>query len=282
MFDDELPIAGSYTDSGNLRYSIEDTPANRLRSAIFGQYSSDVARDYFDNERAPLKEKQIEELVELDIPIKDYWKYREGLKEQDTLEEKFDYIAGLDYPVEKKNIMINNIVDRKEEVDLTNYDDFANYDEFDFSVKNPEKYEYLRSINVSYAEYSSNEETKDAYDWAYQNPEKYVVSKAIGDIVTYRQYSKAINKFEADKDENGKSISGSKKEKVINYISSLDIDYGQKIILYRSIYDGEEDKNTYNLEIVEYLNSRNDISYEEMVDILESLDMTVLSDGTVQ
>ena len=282
MFDDELPIAGSYTDSGNLRYSIEDTPANRLRSAIFGQYSSGVARDYFDNERAPLKEKQIEELVELDIPIKDYWKYREGLKEQDTLEEKFDYIAGLDYPVEKKNIMINNIVDRKEEVDLTNYDDFANYDEFDFSVKNPEKYEYLRSINVSYAEYSSNEETKDAYDWAYQNPEKYVVSKAIGDIVTYRQYSKAINKFEADKDENGKSISGSKKEKVTNYISSLDIDYGQKIILYRSIYDGKEDKNTYNLEIVEYLNSRNDISYEEMVDILESLDMTVLSDGTVQ
>ena len=282
MFDDELPIAGSYTDSGNLRYSIEDTPANRLKSAIFGQYSSDVARDYFDNERAPLKEKQIDELIELDIPIKDYWEYREGLKEQDTLEEKFDYIAGLDFPVEKKNIMINNIVDRKEEVDLTNYDDFANYDEFDFSVKNPEKYEYLRSINVSYDEYSSNEETKDAYDWAYQNPEKYVVSKAIGDIVTYRQYSKAINKFEADKDENGKSISGSKKEKVTNYISSLDIDYGQKIILYRSIYDGKEDKNTYNLEIVEYLNGRNDITYEEMVDILESLDMTVLSDGTVR
>ena len=274
MFDDELPIAGSYTDSGNLRFSVEDTPANRLKSAIFGQYSSETARDYFDNERLPLKEKQIAELVDLDIPIKDYWEYREGLKEQETLDEKFDYIAGLDLPVEKKNIMINNIVDRKEEVDLENYDDFADYDEFDFSVKNPEKYEYLKSINVSYDEYSSSEKTKEAYDWLYQNPDKYNVVKAVtGDVVAYREYAKAINKIEGEKDENGNTIRGSEKANVESYIfNELDLDYGQKALLFKSKYPKDD---TYNYDIIDYLDANNDISYEEMVEILKWLGFMV-------
>jgi hypothetical protein len=277
MFDDELPIAGSYTDSGNLRFSVEDTPANRLKSAIFGQYASDEARDYFDNERMPLKEKQIAELVELDIPIKDYWKYKEGLKEQDTLDEKFDYIAGLDLPVEKKNIMINNIVDRKEEVDIANYDDFANYEEFDFSVKNPEKYEFLQSINVSYDEYSSS---KDAYDWFYKNPDKYPVAKAItSDVSVYREYVKAINEIEGEKDGKGNTISGSVKANVESYIfNELDIDYGQKALLFKSKYPKDD---TYNYDIIEYLDSRDDVSYEDMVDILNGLGFTVGNDGKI-
>jgi len=283
MFSEEHPVAGSYTNSGNLRFPIEDTPANRVRSAVFGQYASDNARDYFDNERQPLKEKQIAEFAELDIPIKDYWKYREGLKEHDTLDEKFDYIAGLDLPVEKKNIMINNIVDRKEAVDLSNYDDFSDYEEFDFATKNAEKYEYLQSINVSYKEYNKSEESREAYNWAYQYPEKYHVAKAVtDDLVAYRKYAKEISSIEGDKDGNGNTINGSAKRKKTDYINGLNLDYGQKIILYRSLFDSKEDKNNYNLDIVNYLNDRSDISYEEMVSILESLDMVVLPDGTVQ
>jgi hypothetical protein len=279
MFSEEHPVAGSYTNSGNLRFPIEDTPANRVRSAVFGQYASENARDYFDNERQPLKEKQIAEFAELDIPIKDYWKYREGLKEQDTIDEKFDYIAGLDLPVEKKNIMINNIVDRKEAVDLSNYDDFSDYEEFDFATKNAEKYEYLQSINVSYKEYNKSEESREAYNWAFEYPEKYYVAKAVtDDLVTYRKYASELYEIKADKDENGKTINGSRKEKVINYINGLDADYGAKLILLKKEYTSDND---YNNEIIEYLNSRNDISYEEEVIILRELGFTVDSDGTI-
>ena len=35
MFDDDFPIAGSYTDSGNLRFPVEDTAANRVQAALF-------------------------------------------------------------------------------------------------------------------------------------------------------------------------------------------------------------------------------------------------------
>ena len=70
----------------------------------------------------------------------------------------------------------------------------------------------------------------------------------------------------------GKSISGSRKEKVFNYIESLPIDYGQKCILFKSQYKAED---SMNMDIIEYLDSREDIDYEAMVTILKELDFIV-------
>ena len=280
MFDSDNPVTGSYTDSGNLRFPVEDTPLNVLQAGVFGQWSSKNARNYFDNERKPLGEKQIQEYKDLDLPIADYWKYREGLKGKKTLEDKFDYIADLDLPVSKKNIMINNIVDRKETVDMSNYDQFGTYEEFDWATKNPEKYSYFESIGVSYKQYSASDESKEAYNWAYKNPEKYSLARAAaGDVVTYRSYVSSLNDITADKDSNGKSISGSRKTKVASYINSLDADYGTKLILFKSEYPSD---NTYNYEIIEYLNNREDISYQEMASILTELGFTVDANGNVR
>ena len=278
MFDEDLPVAGSYTDSGNLRFPVEDTTLNRAQAALFGQWASGNARNYFDNERQPLKEKQIQEYAELDIPIADYWEYREGLKDKETVEEKFDYIAGLDLPVAKKNVMINNIVDREEEVDLTNYSDFGSYEEFDFAANNRKKYDWLQVNNVSYEEYNRNEVSREAYNWAYKNQEGYAVSKAVSDVVTYRQITGSLYDIKADKDDEGKSISGSRKEKVANYINGLDLDYGAKLILFKSEYPSYDDAN---MDIIEYLNGREDITYNDMVTILTELDFTVDADGNI-
>jgi hypothetical protein len=91
-------------------------------------------------------------------------------------------------------------------------------------------------------------------------------------VVEYKAYTKGIGKIEADKDENGKSINGSRKEKVFAYIESLPLDYGQKCILFKSQYKAED---SMNMDIIEYLDSREDITYEEMVTILTELDFTV-------
>ena len=280
MFDEDNPVPGSYTDNGNLRFPVEDTPLNRIQAGLFGQWSNENAREYFDNKRQPLKEKQIQEYKDLDLPIADYWKYRDGLKEQKTLEDKFNYIADLDLPVSKKNIMINNIVDRKEKVDMINYDDFSSYEEFDFATKNPEKYSFLESMGVSYKDYKSSDEAKEAYDWAFNNPEKYSLAKAAaGDVVTYRSYTSALNELKADKDSNGKTISGSRKAKVADYINGLSADYGEKIILFKSEYPSDD---TYNYEIIDYLNNREDITYSEMETILKELGFTVDAAGNVR
>lgn len=288
MFSDDHPVAGSYTDSGNLRFPVEDTFGNRLQAGLFGQYANKNARDYFDNERSPLKEKQIQEYIDVDMPIRDYWEYREGLAKQDTLEDKFEYIADLDLPVEKKNILINNIVDRKDDVDMSNYDDFSGFEEFDWYSKHEEKYNFLQSNGVSYQQYKSSEDAKEKYDaaWAWYNNDdnagKVTVSKVITDnVIQYREYTSALNDIRADKDASGKTINGSGKAKKAAYIDSLDLDYGQKMILYRTLFDSEADKDAYNADIVDYLSSRDDLSYDEIVTILEELDMKVHSDGRV-
>lgn len=280
MFDDDLPISGSYTDSGDLRFPVEDTPGNKIQAALFGQWSSENAQDYFENERQPLKDEQIEEYVELDLPIAEYWEYREGLRECDTVEEKFDYVADLDLPVWKKNILINNIVDRDEGVDMENYDDFDSYEEFDFATSDPEMYEFLQENGVSYEEYEDfDDDERSAYRWAFKNPDKYTMSQAVtDDVAEYRRYTKDINDIKADYDRYGNVISGSRKEKVIAYINTLDIDEGQARILYKSIYKSDD---TYDDYIVDYLNSRDDISREEMITILEELGATVDSRGNV-
>ena len=84
--------------------------------------------------------------------------------------------------------------------------------------------------------------------------------------------------IKADKDENGKSINGSRKEKVIEYINNLDADYGERIILFKSEYPSDD---TYNYEIIDYLNSRQDISYDEMVTILKELGFNVDREGNI-
>ena len=279
MFDDDLPISGSYTESGSLRFPIEDTTENKIKAGLFGQWANENARTYFNNDIAPLKEKQIKEFIDVDMPINDYWEYREGLKEQKKLEDKFDYIDSLDLPVKKKNILINNIVNRKEDVDMENYGDFSGYEEFDFYSKYPEKYNFLQENNISYKDYTASEESRDAYNWAFNNPEKYTLSKAISkDVVAYRSITKGLYEIRADKDKNGKAIVGTAKEKKIKYINSLDIDYGERLVLFKSEYNSDD---TYNYEIINYLNSREDITYEEQETILKQLGFTVTADGNI-
>lgn len=314
MYSDKHPIAGSYTNSGKLRFSVEDTPLSRLQAALFGQWSGKNAREYIEEGRSPLGEKQTQELVDTGLPMADYWKYRDGLKEQSGTQEKIEYIAGLDLPIATKNILVNNAVDRKTPVDLTEYDNLSGYEEFDFFTKNKELYNFLKENGVSYWDYKILGEDvqdeykalqkdsrkqkflkengvsvstycgfskweKDAYDWAYKNPEKYQLSQVITkDVVEYKRFTAAINNLESDKDASGKTISGSKKKKFERYINGLNIDYGQKLILFRSMYDSDD---TYNYEIVEYLNGRDDISRTEMENILESLGFVVHTDGRV-
>lgn len=129
--------------------------------------------------------------------------------------------------------------------------------------------EVTGGLGISASDYWSN---KEEYDYAYENPERYAVSHAVGGYDAWKTYSSELYDIKADKDEDGKSISGSRKEKVIAWINEQDMDYGAKIILFKSEYPADD---TYNADIVEYLNNREDITYEQMVTILKELGFKV-------
>ena len=314
MYLGDHPVAGSYTDAGKLRFPVGTDPLDVAQAAVFGQYSSGNARDYFDNERNPLTKKQIDEYAAADMTIQDYWRYRDGLKEHEKLADQAEYINSLDIPTWKKNLFINNLTDRKEAIDMADYGQYGSLEEMDFAKKSPEKYRLLQSEGVSYAQFTAFDDKKknayswaaenpekysfvrdigytiddyaratdtekDAFTWAYNNPEKYLVSRAVSDdLFVYRGYTDALNDIKADKDADGKSISGSRKDKVVDYINGLDADYGAKIILLKMEYPSED---SYNYDIIDYLNEREDITAEDMTVILTQLGFKVASDGTI-
>lgn len=168
------------------------------------------------------------------------------MKNLTKIGEKADYIAGLELPVEKKNLLINNQTTRNDPIDLTDYSLYNDLDEMDFAIK---------------------------------NPGKYSIAKATGGYEAYKGYQKALNNIHANKDSNGNAISGSRKEKVIDYLNGLTVDYGTRMILYRQQFNGD---STYNQQIVKYLDSREDMSYSEKEKILTELGFTVEADGTVR
>ena len=84
--------------------------------------------------------------------------------------------------------------------------------------------------------------------------------------------------FVADKDEAGKSISGSKKKKVFDYINGMDIDFEEKVILAKLQYNSYDE---WNYEIIDYLNNHPNISYDEEVFILKQLGFEVDNEGNI-
>ncbi len=127
----------------------------------------------------------------------------------------------------------------------------------------------ISSLGISASEYWSN---KAEYDVAYESPGKYAVSKMVGGYDKYTAYDDVIGDFDA-KDENGNTVRELKKSRTKDYIFGLDLDYGQKALLYRTYYDSQKDKEEYDSVIKKYLNSRDDISYEEIAEIYKALEI---------
>lgn len=279
MFSDDHPIAGSYTDSGKLRFPVEDTFGNRVQAALFGQYANENARDYFDNNRSPMNSEQMLEYMQLDAPIRDYWEYRDGLKGLDTIGEKADYINSLDFPIDKKNLLINNQTDRETPIDLTDYDEYANFEEFDWATKNPEKYDFFNKIGISYKDYkNADDETKDDYNWAYNYPHYYTLSKSItDDLLEYRAYYKDLQAIKS-KDEYGNEYDTSVKTRRKQYINNLNINEGAKLVLFKSLYKADD---SHNEQIFHYIRDNTNLTFEEKLSILKTLGFGVSDDGTI-
>ena len=107
----------------------------------------------------------------------------------------------------------------------------------------------------------SNANSKDKY--------KRLVATGINSQ-ELNKYWNNINDVEGEKDENGKTISGSKKRAVQNYINSLNISSGEKLLLYASTGNYSL---TYaeKMELFNYINSISGMSNNEKQELVDSL-----------
>jgi hypothetical protein len=123
-----------------------------------------------------------------------------------------------------------------------------------------------------------NDMIPEEYDLYRTDYPQYTVSKAVGGYEAYKGYRKDLSNIKADKDQNGETIDGSRKQKVQAYINGLDAGYYEKLILWKREYPSDD---TYNREIINYLNSRTDISQTEMKTILEELGFKISASGKI-
>ncbi len=244
MYNEDLPIAGSYTNSGKLRYTVSEDLGTKIKAGIFGQYSVKEAKEYFDEGYSPLTEKQTQELVELDIPMSDYRQYKNKLKEIDKikqdeiddgtskLEMKLDYINELDLSNEQKNILANNATTRKDKIDMSKYDEYSGLEEMDFATKNPSKYKVI---------------------------------KTVADYKTYNNYSEQIKELKEKY-----STDTQKKRATVDFINDLPLNVEQKAVMIKLNYNSINDNNPI---IVNYINNL-DLDTKEKIEIFEKLGFT--------
>lgn len=236
MYDDKLPIAGSYTDSGNLRFTADNSTTGKIKSALFGRYSSKEAKDYIDSGYKSINKSKIDEMIDLNMNSTEYRNYRDGLSNAGKkTAQKMDYINNLDVSIEKKNIMASGLL--RKNVDMSDYNDYGSYEEFNYAMKNPEEYKKITMIT---------------------------------DYDNYKKIMKNINEIESDIDKNGNSVSGSKKKKVISYINSLNLSIPQKAMLIKSQYSNFKQ---YDKQIFEYVNGQ-DMDFMSKATVLKKVGFT--------
>lgn len=215
MYNENLPVAGSYTDSGKLRFEAPDDTLGKLQAAVFGQYASKNAREYFDNGYQPLTEKQINTALDAGLNINEYREYNSGIKAQENNNDKINYINNLPLENEQKNVLANDVLKRKEKVDISDYGNYGSLEEFDYANKNPGKYNAITQIT---------------------------------DYDSYNEYKKKINEIKDQYEDTNE-----RKQAVFSYINSLELNKYQKLMLQK-LASGYSIKN-YKREMQNYINS---------------------------
>ena len=84
----------SETDKGRIRFPIDETMTNRVKTFLFGEYSTPEAREYFDENRTPLGEKQSEKMRLMDDPEDRSRFYDRTILQRDASHELDDIRSG--------------------------------------------------------------------------------------------------------------------------------------------------------------------------------------------
>ena len=138
---------------------------------------------------------------------------------------------------------------------------------------------------ITAEEYWNDPDRYFTADWYFNNKfaDPNMDLEAIADTVfgmkDFAEYASNIAQFKGDDlDGNGEADPGTKKKKIMEYINSLDISDVEKDILMKMSYPYEK---TDNNAIIDYLNDRDDLTYDERVNTLRNLGFTVADDGRI-
>ena len=261
MYANDVP--GSYTSSGRLRFVADKGFLPVVQAAVFGQYASKNARDYFDNNYTPLSEKQIEEFKLLNVGIEEYRTYLKKYAELNKITSDKDsnnnVIKGSAKAKKIYQIMNDKEKYNEKEINyilykLSTETDKINLDDILLLDNNLDCYKYYFSLSNE-----SREKYKALILNNNLNQSKYISSvKKINEIK--EKYSNIDNPYSGNMKTKYKNyLSVQKRNEIFKVINDSNISKVEKIILYGNA--GYSISN-YKQYIFSYINSLN-ISKEE-------------------
>lgn len=261
MYANDIP--GSYTSSGRLRFVADEGFLPVAQAAVFGQYASKNARDYFDNNYTPLSEKQIEEFKSLNVGIEEYRTYLKKYAELNKITSDKDsnnnVIKGSAKAKKIYQIMNDKEKYNEKEINyilykLSTETDKINLDDILLLDNNLDCYKYYFSLSNE-----SQEKYKALILNNNLNQSKYISSvKKINEIK--EKYSNIDNPYSGSMKTKYKNyLSVQKRNEIFKVINDSNISKVEKIILYENA--GYSISN-YKQYIFSYINSLN-ISKEE-------------------
>ena len=276
-------IPGSYNDSGDLRYTVDDDVGSKIQATLFGAYANPYAQDYIDSGFKSIKKDNIDEMVGLGMNSSEYRELKEDLNNVSTTTDKNGY---------KQYVDSNNKVYWYDSDSEIMYD--SNYnkttlteDDLQKISKTEETLNYINSLDLTnsqkniiannlnknskktidmkqYSNYSSYEEYKYARDY----PEKYNVISQITDYNSFEKYKEDIDDIKKQYSSELGYESKDRKNAVQEYINGLDLNIYQKMMLEK-MAGGYSIKN-YRNYIYEYLEST-DLTNSEKYSIWEEI-----------
>ena len=251
----DLPDSEKYEHAREIQQQINDLAesglANYENVNISGDYAEVNGTKYQkeDGNWKKINDDKSEKLDQMNMTTKENNEYLQFESSLDEISSKY-----------------------KEQYDALN-ENSSTYDEDKARISSQKKTEIINTIINSGL---SDEKKLNLFEDYYSSNTVETAYKAGIDIDFCLSYE--LQTFITDKDANGKIISGSKKNKVINYVNSLNLSIPQKAIIIKT--NNSFKFNDYNNEIVDYINNLN-LTYYEKKELLEELDMKVLDDGTI-
>lgn len=233
MYSGKLPTSGSYTKSGNLRFSADESTKGKIKAVLFGQYSSEEAQKYVESGYKTISKNKIQEMKDLNMTSSEYRNYKKGLSNAGTnIDSKLNYINKQNYSVSQKNIMANNIVNSENiKIDMKDYNDYSSYDEYKYAITSKSKYNVLKNSKFDYSKYQEIKKEISNIKEKYSN-KKTDVFKYINKL----PYSKG-QKIILFKMAGGYDVKAHKNE-LYNYINGLKLSKREKEEMWKEIYGG--------------------------------------------
>lgn len=236
-------VAGSYTSAGKLRFEAPKNITGIAQSLIFGQYASKNAKEYFDKGYAPLTEKQVNEIKNLNISVSEYREYRKELTELSKIksdkDSKGNSIKGSSSGKKAFDIMNNDNLSNKAKTYLLDHLSTTTDGE---SIKTLSKLPKDEEIYQYY------------YGLTKENRKEFIEDMESYNFTAYQLY----DYYQIKKNYDEIYVSSKSKEFVVDYIQEQNLTDEQKYHLYSKNYGSEDTVELlkkFNVKADNYLNT---------------------------